>query len=78
MQAQRNWRKHAEFMNGLYAAGSIVLGGPLAGTSEILLIARAESEMEIEALLGEDPWSKTGLLTIRRIIPWTLRLGSID
>jgi hypothetical protein len=36
------WDSHASFMNALEKKGFIVLGGPLEGTSEVLLVVRAE------------------------------------
>jgi uncharacterized protein YciI len=65
-------------MNGLKAEGFVVLGGPLEGTSEILLIVRAEDEPEIRSRLAADPWSGNDLLRVVRTAPWTLRLGSLE
>jgi len=53
------------------------LGGPLEGTRDAPLVVEAEDAAEIVARLSEDPWTKSGLLTISRISPWTLRLGKI-
>jgi uncharacterized protein YciI len=77
LEQQRGWRAHADLMNGLLAEGFIVLGGPLAGTPDVLLVVRAASEAEIRARLGADPWASANLLTIQRIAPWTLRLGAL-
>jgi uncharacterized protein YciI len=65
-------------MNGLKAEGFVVLGGPLEGTPEVLLIIRAEDEAEIRARLAADPWSASDLLRVDRAVPWTLRLGSLE
>lgn len=78
MEQQKDWREHADFMNGLHADGFILFGGPLEGTSEILLIVRAKSPEEITARLAGDCWSNDDLLRIGRIVPWKLRLGSLD
>ncbi len=77
LEQQEQWREHADFMDALVAEGFIVLGGPLDGTSDVLLIARAESEEEIEPRLAADPWARSGLLRTARIARWTLRLGSL-
>ena len=77
LEDQQAWRAHAEFMDGLANEEFVVLGGPLEGTPEVLLIARAESAEEIERRLAEDPWAKMDLLRITRIAPWTLRLGAL-
>jgi uncharacterized protein YciI len=77
MEEQGDWRAHADFMNGLLAEGFVVLGGPLVGTRDVLLIVRAKDEAEIETRLAEDVWVVKGLLSRRQINPWWLRLGSL-
>ena len=77
MEEQEGWRAHADFMDTLYAEGFLLLAGPLEGTSEVLLIVRAESESEVLARLAGDPW-RGRMLSISRVAPWTLCLGSLD
>jgi hypothetical protein len=55
----------------------VVLGGPLEGTSDVLLIIRANTADEIRSRLEADPWTSNDLLRVTRITPWTLRLGSL-
>jgi uncharacterized protein YciI len=78
LEEQVDWRAHADFMNALVDDGVIVLGGPLAGTRDVLLIARGGSEAEIAARLAEDCWSVNGLLKTVWIRPWGLRLGALS
>jgi uncharacterized protein YciI len=78
MEGQVEWRAHADFMNALVDEGFMLLGGPLTGSRDVLLIVRAESEQEAEARLAEDVWTVKCLLRTLRINPWWLRLGSID
>ncbi len=77
LEQQSDWRAHADFMNGLYDAGFVLLGGPLEGTKEILLVIRTEDADEVAARLSEDCWSRSDLLRIGRIVPWQLRLGAL-
>jgi len=77
LEDQKNWSAHASFMDALEAAGFVVLGGPLEGTSDVLLIIRAESPGEIVQRLESDPWTGMRLLITKQILPWTLRLGSL-
>jgi len=77
LEGQRDWDGHAAFMNGLAKEAFVVLGGPLDGTSDVLLVIRATGPDEIRTRLGADPWSTMDLLRISRITPWTLRLGSL-
>ena len=76
MEEHAGWRAHAEFMNELVADGFIVLGGPLVGTRDVLLIVRAESEAEVRDRLAGDVWLVKGLLRQRQISPWWLRLSA--
>ena len=76
MEEQDDWRPHADFMNALVDDGFVVLGGPL-DEPDVLLIIRAASADAIRARLAPDPWHQMGLLTIKSISPWTLRLGTL-
>lgn len=78
LEEQDDWRTHAEFMNGLYAEKFVLLGGPLEGTSNVLLIIRARDENEIRDRLSADSWTTKELLRITQIAPWTIRLGAMQ
>jgi uncharacterized protein YciI len=78
MEDQEDWEGHASFMNALEKEGFILLGGPLEGTNEVLLLIRATSADEIVESLSADPWSSRDILRISRIMSWTLRLGSLS
>jgi len=77
LEQQPDWDAHARFMNGLQDEGLIVLGGPLEESSDVLLIFEAAGPGQIRNRLQDDPWTKSDLLRISRISPWTLRLGSL-
>jgi len=77
LEKQVEWDAHAKFMDSLVDEGLVRLGGPLEGTSEVLLIFRAQSQDEIRQRLAPDPWHRMRLLEISRILPWTLRLGTL-
>lgn len=78
LEAQDDWGPHATFMTELHRDGFVVLGGPLDGTDEVLLIVRAGDPDEIRWRLAEDPWTQQDILPIARIAPWTVRLGTLD
>src|SRR5262245_44272771 len=78
LEGQANWSGHASCMNSLAKEGFVVLGGPLAGTSDVLLVIQATSPDDVRARLAEDPWETQDLLRISRVAPWTLRLGSLE
>lgn len=75
LEEQVDWDAHAAFMNGLAKEGFIVLGGPLEGTPNVLLLAMAESEEEVRDRLSEDVWTSRDLLRVERVAPWSLKLG---
>ncbi len=77
MESQEDWGAHASFMNSLEKDRFVVLGGPLEGTSDVLLVVHARTEDEILSRLSTDPWTRKDLLRVSRITPWTLRLGSL-
>jgi uncharacterized protein YciI len=78
MESQEDWEAHASFMNALEKEGFVVLGGPLEGTPDVLLVIRAGTADEIVDRLSADPWAARDLLRVGRITPWTLRLGSLS
>jgi len=77
MEEQVDWRGHADYMNQLVSEGVILLGGPLTGTRDVLLVFRAANEAEVDARLAADCWTVNCLLRTVRIDPWWLRLGSL-
>jgi uncharacterized protein YciI len=72
LEEQSDWPAHAAFMNGLVDSGFVVLGGPL-GDGRVVHVVEAESEDEVRATFGRDPWSETHLV-VDAIDPWTIRL----
>src|SRR5580704_16933920 len=77
LEGQEDWAGHAGLMDAFVAEGFMVLGGPLEGTPETLLIVRAQTQQEAVDKLATDPWVSRGLLRLVRISPWNLRLGSL-
>jgi hypothetical protein len=55
-----------------------LLGGPLEGTSDVLLIIRARDENEMRDRLSADSWTTKELLRITQIAPWTIWLGAMQ
>jgi uncharacterized protein YciI len=74
LREQVGWDEHARFMDGLVDTGFIVLGGPLEGDRDVLLIVEAESEDAIRERLAEDPWTPNGMLRPVSIERWTILL----
>lgn len=80
MRRQKEWDAHAAFMDALVTEGFILIGGPLGNedtAARILHVVQAAGESAVRERLAEDPWHRSGMLTIAAIEPWTVLLGSI-
>jgi uncharacterized protein YciI len=75
MREQEAWTEHAAFMNALVDDGFVLLGGPLEGDRDVLLIVTASSAAAVRDRLAEDPWQRTGMLTTAAIEGWTILLS---
>ena len=78
MDEQEDWKEHADFMDGMVEEGFVLLGGPLRGTEDVLLIVRASGEAEIRARFAEDVWTTKNLLRTKWVAEWWLRLGGLE
>jgi uncharacterized protein YciI len=78
LREQDGWDEHAHFMDGLVDDGFVLLGGPLEGDRETLLVVSAHSKEEIERRLAEDPWYANGMLTTASLERWTILLDGRD
>ncbi len=75
MRGQEGWKEHAAFMNALVDEGWIILGGPVEGDREALLIFAAPSREAVLERLAQDPWRASGLLSVKSIERWTIVLS---
>ena len=74
LREQAGFDEHARFMDGLVESGFVVLGGPLEGEREVLLVIDAPGEDVIRTRLAEDPWLRNRMLTVTSIERWTILL----
>ena len=72
---QAGWDEHAAFMDRLVAEGTVILGGPVGGGTDVLLAVEAADEDELRAVFAADPWHADGTLAFGSIQPWTLWLA---
>ena len=70
------WDEHAAFMDRLFEQGRVVLGGPYADYSRVLIIVEAPDAEEASALFRDDPWATAGILVPSEVIEWTVFLDS--
>jgi uncharacterized protein YciI len=73
---QPGWHEHAAFMNRLFEQGRIVLGGPYADNSRVLVIVDAKDAEEASAFLRKDPWNDAGILVQSDVVEWQVFLDS--
>lgn len=78
LREQAGFEDHARFMDGLVDAGFVLLGGPLEGDREVLLIVSAPSEKAIRQRFAPDPWLQDGTLSIVSIERWTILLDGLQ
>jgi aminoglycoside 6'-N-acetyltransferase len=63
------WPQHADFIDGLVAAGRILLAGPFADRTGALLLFAADPPT-VERLLAEDPFVVNGIFLPAVVRPW--------
>jgi uncharacterized protein YciI len=65
------WDEHAAYMDGLAAAGTVVVAGPAGDGDEVLVLYDAPDEDAVRAILENDPWTNV-VLQIDSIVPWSI------
>jgi uncharacterized protein YciI len=63
-------------MDRLFDEGRIVLGGPYADNSRVLLVVQARDKEEASELFRDDPWTTHGILVESEINEWSIFLDS--
>jgi hypothetical protein len=63
-------------MDRLFDQGWIVLGGPYADYSRVLLVVQARNKTEASELFRDDPWTSCNILVESEIIEWSIFLDS--
>lgn len=82
--------EHRRFLAELFEAGALLASGPWTGPTEghepgapeaaaeadgALLLLRAESRADAEAVLDRDPFARRGLVARRTLRPWNPVFG---
>jgi uncharacterized protein YciI len=74
LEQQSGWQEHAAYMDSLVEEGRIILGGTLPNGATAHAF-EAESEEEVRAIWGRDPWHGSHLI-LESVEPWTIRLAT--
>jgi uncharacterized protein YciI len=78
VREQAYWDDHARFMDSLFEAGTVRLGGPFADGSGSMVILKAESPEAARAIFREDPWARQDVLVASEVKEWTIFLDGRD
>ena len=70
------WDRHAVFMDGLFADGRIILGGPLEDYSCVIVIVNAADVGDVEAMFADDSFLTNEILKFQSINEWMIFLDS--
>ena len=78
VREQAYWDNHARFMDALFDAGEVILGGPFADGSGSMVILVAESAEAARAIFQKDPWTQQDVLVAAEVKEWTIFLDGRD
>ena len=76
VREQAYWDEHARFMDSLFEAGTVLLGGPFADGSGSMVILEAESVESAKAIFQNDPWAQQDILVASEVKEWTIFLDA--
>jgi uncharacterized protein YciI len=76
VRQQPFWDEHARYMDSLFEAGSIILGGPYADKTGSLVIVAAESAARVREMFRSDPWTQRDVLVVADVKEWTIFLDA--
>ncbi len=77
IREQDAWEEHAAFFDRLVEEGVVIIGGPVASSSDedvALLAVEAADEPDLRATFSADPWVARQVLRIKDVRAWTLWL----
>ena len=73
---QPYWDDHARFMDRLFEAGVVVLGGPFADRTGSLVIVKAADAAQVREMFGSDPWTQQDVLVVGEVKEWIIFLNA--
>jgi len=73
---QPYWTEHAAFMDALFEDGIVIMGGPFADYSSILVVLEASNESEVRELFKRDPFVVQEILYLSSVHEWLVFLDA--
>ena len=77
LRGQAGFDDNARFVDDLVDSGFIMLGGPLQGEREVLIIVCAPDEDAVRQRFADDPWVRFGMLTLTTVERWIILLDGL-
>lgn len=71
---QPYWTEHAAFMDALFEDGTVIMGGPFADYSNILVVVEAPDTIAVRDLFNRDPFIVQGILHLASVNEWLIFL----
>jgi uncharacterized protein YciI len=66
--------KNTQFMDALFEAGRVILGGPFSYRTGSLVIVTAENAARVHDDFRADPWAEQDLLVVAEVKGWMILL----
>ncbi len=73
---QPYWTEHAAFMDQLFDDGTVVLGGPYADYTGLLVIVEALDKEAVHALFRHDPFMIHEIVHLNSVHEWLIFLDA--
>lgn len=73
---QPYWTEHAAFMDALLEDGIVIMGGPFADYSSIMIVLEASDENEVRNLFERDPFVARGIFRLSSVHEWHVFLDA--
>ena len=70
------WTEHAAFIDALFEDGIVIMGGPFADYSSIMIVLEAFDESEVRDLFKRDPFVVQGIFDLSSVHEWLVFLDA--
>jgi uncharacterized protein YciI len=70
------WDEHARFMDSVFEAGAVILGGPFADRTGSMVIVTADNVGQVYEMFRTDPWTERDVLVVADVKEWTIFLDA--
>lgn len=75
---ERTRADHLDYMQSLHASGSVVMGGPTAGSAGAVVVFDVADEAAVHDLVAGDPYTREGVASDHAIRRWDVVIPAQD